>query len=39
MANYNEELVGINRSDLNTGIYYVKLNMGDKVVVKKVVVQ
>ena len=38
-VNCNEELVGINRSDLNAGIYYVKLTMGDKVVVKKVIVQ
>ena len=38
-VNCNEELVGINRNDLNAGIYYVKLTMGDKVVVKKVIVQ
>ena len=38
-VNCNDEVLSITRTDLNAGVYYVKLTMGDKIVVKKFVVQ
>jgi hypothetical protein len=37
-VNCNEGLVNINRTDLNTGIYYVKITMDEKTAVKKILV-
>ena len=37
--NCNDETININRTDLNPGIYYVKITMNEKIVVKKVIVQ
>ena len=34
-----EEVVHVNRADLPAGIYYVKMAVTDKVIVKKVVIQ
>ena len=38
-VNCNEEVVYINRTDLNSGIYYVKITMNEEVAVKKIIVQ
>ncbi|MCL2073504.1 MAG: trypsin-like peptidase domain-containing protein [Marinilabiliaceae bacterium] len=35
----NEEVVYINRTDLNSGIYYVKISMHEKVAVRRIIVQ
>jgi hypothetical protein len=35
----NEEVVHINKSDLPAGLYYVKMTLSDKIIVKKVMVQ
>ena len=35
----NDEIVNIDRTDLNAGVYYVKITMNEKVAVKKVIVQ
>ena len=34
-----EEIVHVNRADLSAGIYYVRITVTDKVIVKKVVIQ
>ncbi|MCL2327051.1 MAG: T9SS type A sorting domain-containing protein [Bacteroidetes bacterium] len=38
-VNCNDETVNINRTDLKAGIYYVKITMNEKIVVKKIIVQ
>ncbi|MCL1938462.1 MAG: T9SS type A sorting domain-containing protein [Candidatus Azobacteroides sp.] len=38
-VNCNDETVNINRADLNTGIYYIKITMDGKITVKKIIVQ
>ena len=38
-VNCNDEIVNINRTDLNTGIYFVKITMNGKIAVKKIIVQ
>jgi len=38
-VNCNNEIVNINRTDLNAGIYYVKITMNGTIVVKKIIVQ
>jgi hypothetical protein len=38
-VNCNDEFVGINRNDLNAGVYYVKMTMGEKVIVKKIIIE
>jgi len=37
--NRNTQKVNIYRTDLNSGIYYVKMTMNEKIVVKKVLIQ
>jgi len=37
-VNCNDVLVNINRTDLNAGIYYVKISMNGKIAVKKIIV-
>jgi hypothetical protein len=39
VINCNEEIVNINRTDLDAGIYYIRITMNEKISVKKVVVQ
>jgi hypothetical protein len=38
-VNCNDEIVNINRTDLNSGIYYVRITMNGTISVKKIIVQ
>ena len=38
-VNCNDKIVNINRTDLNTGIYFVKITMNGKIAVKKIIIQ
>jgi len=38
-VNCNEDMVSINRTDLNPGIYYIRLTMKGKMTVKKIIVR
>jgi len=38
-VNCNQNFVNINRTDLNTGIYFVKITMNEKTAVKKIIVR
>jgi hypothetical protein len=38
-VNCNQDFVNINRTDLNAGIYFVKITMNGKIAVKKIIVR